>query len=160
MRGYVQRTVFAARGHVAAVLLSSVPFALLHAGNPNLSVLGLLNIALIGIFFSLTVIRTGTLWFAAGFHVAWNLTLGPVLAVPVSGMAFTGLFHTSMRGPDWLTGGGFGIEASVVCTVLFLPLIVAAGIACALRTRFREPSDEEAARPLGGRTCNRIPDSV
>ena len=142
MRGYVQRTVFAARGHIAAVLLSSLPFALLHAGNPNLSVLGLVNIALIGVFFSLTVIRTGTLWFAAGFHVAWNMTLGPVLAVPVSGMEFTGLFHTSMRGPDWLTGGGFGIEASAICTVLFVLMIAAAGLACALGTKFHEPHDE------------------
>jgi len=149
MRGYVQRTVYAAWGHIPAVLLSALPFALLHAGNPNLSLLGLLNIALIGVFFALTVIRTGTLWFAAGFHVAWNLTLGTVLTVPVSGIEMPGLFRTSLHGPTWLTGGAFGIEASAAATALFALLIAAVALSCARGSRFRELPDEDAARPAG-----------
>ena len=144
MRGYVQRTVFAAWGHVPAIVLSALPFALLHAGNPNLSLLGLVNIALIGIFFALTVVRTGTLWFAAGFHVAWNLTLGPVLAVPVSGIQMSGLFRTSLSGPTWLTGGEFGIEASATATVLFVVMTAGAAIACAVGARFEEPREVES----------------
>lgn len=152
MRGYVQRTVFTSWGHAPAVLLSALPFALLHAGNPNLSVLGLVNIALIGVFFALTVVRTGALWFAVGFHVAWNLTLGPVLAVPVSGIQMTGLFHTSLSGPAWLTGGEFGIEASAAATVLFVGMNAAGAIACAAGARFDEPPeppDPDEARARG-----------
>jgi len=148
MRGYLQRTVYASFGHVPAVAAAASAFALLHVGNPHLSALGLLNIGLIGVFFSLTVIRTGTLWFAVGCHWAWNIALGPVLAVPVSGIEFRGVFHTRLHGPDWLTGGAFGIEGSALATAVFGLLVVAAGAACALGTRFEEPADEVAARPL------------
>ena len=148
MRGYVQRTLYASWGHAPAVLLSSVPFALMHLGNPNPSVLGLVNIALVGIFLSLTVIRTGNLWFATGCHVAWNFTLGPVLAIPVSGMEIQGLFRTEMTGADWLTGGSFGLEASPLATLLFLLMILAALVACLLGRRFDEPDERAGARPL------------
>ncbi len=138
MRGYVQRTVHASWGHVPAVVLSALPFALLHVGNPNLSILGVFNIFLIGVFFSLTVIRTGTLWFAAGCHVAWNLVLGPVLAIPVSGIQFEGLFTTTFDGPDWLTGGAFGLEGSVVATGVFGVMVVVTLALCALGNRYGE----------------------
>ena len=148
MRGYLQRTLYASWGHVPAVLGSALAFSLLHVGNPHLSVIGLLNIGLIGVFFSLTVIRTGTLWFAAGCHWAWNLALGPVVALPVSGIEFRGLFRTRLHGPDWLTGGEFGLEGSVLATAVFGSLVVAAGGLCVIRSRFDEPGDEVAARPL------------
>lgn len=148
MRGYVQRTLYASWGHAPAVLLSAIPFSLMHLGNPNPSVLGLLNIAIIGVFFSLTVVRTGNLWFATGCHVAWNFTLGPVLAIPVSGMEIRGLFRTEMTGADWLTGGSFGLEASPLATALFLLMTLAALGACLLGRRFHEPDETTGARPL------------
>ncbi|MBA4354790.1 MAG: CPBP family intramembrane metalloprotease domain-containing protein, partial [Novosphingobium sp.] len=55
------------------------------------------------------------LWIPIGIHAAWNFTQGWVFSVPVSGgRAPTGLFVTSRRGAEWLTGGDFGLEASVV----------------------------------------------
>jgi len=150
MRGYVQRTLYSSWGHAPAVLLSAVPFALMHLGNPNPSVLGLVNIALVGVFLSLTVIRTGNLWFATGCHVAWNFTLGPVLAIPVSGMEIQGLFHTEMTGADWLTGGAFGLEASPLATLLFLAMTLAALGTCLLGRRYDEPDERTGARPLAG----------
>ena len=148
MRGYVMRTVYTAWGPVPAVLLSALPFALLHVGNPNLSALGLFNIALIGVFFALTVLATGNLWFAVGFHWAWNTCLGPLLALPVSGIEFAGLFRTRLDGPAWLTGGEFGLEASALTTAAVGLLAIAALGACAMGQRFEEPDDATAARPL------------
>jgi membrane protease YdiL (CAAX protease family) len=62
---------------------------------------------------------TRRLWLPIGIHAAWNFTQGWVFSVPVSGTAPPlGLLITRRIGPDWLTGGGFGLEASAVAMVL------------------------------------------
>ncbi len=147
MRGYVLRTVSLSWGRPAAVLLSAAAFAVLHGMNPGVSLLGLLNIGLIGVFLALTVLRTGQLWFAVGFHAAWNVTCGPLLAFPVSGMRVTGLFDTRVAGPAWLTGGSFGPEGSVATTAITTLLCLLALVAVRRRCEYVEPADEQAARP-------------
>ena len=125
-RGYTQFTL--ARGirfWPAAVSLTCV-FSLIHRGNIGETWLGLLAVAAIGFFFCLTLRRTGSLWFAVGFHAAWDWGETFFYSVPDSGMVAPGhLLSSSFHGPAWLTGGTAGPEGSVVCFVVIAAAWVA-----------------------------------
>ena len=115
-RGYSQFTL--ARGiefWPAAVLLACT-FGLIHRGNAGERWSGLLLAGLIGLFFCLTLRRTGTLWFAVGFHAAWDWGETFFYSVPNSGTVEKGhLLSSTLHGPEWLTGGSVGPEGSVFC---------------------------------------------
>jgi hypothetical protein len=75
----------------------------------------------IGLFFCLTLLRTGNLWFAVGFHAAWDWGETFIYSVPDSGLVVPGhLLSSSLRGPDWLSGGSVGPEGSVLCFIVIL----------------------------------------
>jgi len=77
---------------------------------------GVLAAAAIGFFFCLTLRRTGNLWFAVGFHAAWDWGETFLYSVPDSGNVWPGhLLRSSLRGKDWLTGGSVGPEGSLLC---------------------------------------------
>jgi hypothetical protein len=62
---------------------------------------------------------TRRLWLGIGFHISWNYTQSAVFSGVVSGsVADPGLFKTVMTGPDLLTGGSFGLEASLIACLL------------------------------------------
>jgi uncharacterized protein len=101
----------------AAVILSSI-FGLVHLiFKPHEDWIDPLSISLYGIFWCLTLRRTGSLWFAVGFHAASDYTDMVVFAEPNSGndgLPLTGhLLDVRFHGPDWMTGGPRGTEASL-----------------------------------------------
>ncbi|MGN6057582.1 MAG: CPBP family intramembrane glutamic endopeptidase, partial [Sphingomicrobium sp.] len=59
-----------------------------------------------------------SLWMPIGLHAAWNFTQGYIFGVPVSGQAQQGLVTAKLSGPVLLSGGGFGLEASLIAVVL------------------------------------------
>ena len=119
-RGVAQVVLARALGRVMAVLLLSVLFALAHLGNPNSSALGLVNIALAGVFLGLTFYAPGGIWTAWGAHLGWNAALAASDA-PVSGLPFQiPWIDYSPGGPVWLTGGSFGPEGGLLATVAIL----------------------------------------
>ena len=102
----------------SAILLSST-FGLIHLQNGGEQWVGLLAAAFIGLFFCATLRRTGSLWFAVGFHAAWDWGETFFYSVPDSGTVFPGhLLQSSFHGPQWLTGGKVGPEGSVLCFVV------------------------------------------
>ncbi|MEO8636051.1 MAG: CPBP family intramembrane glutamic endopeptidase [Gemmatimonadales bacterium] len=116
-RGVAQVVLARALGRVAAVLVLSVLFAMAHLANPNSSALGLVNIALAGVFLGLTFYAPGGIWSAWGAHLGWNAALAASDA-PVSGMPFQiPLIDYAPGGPIWLTGGSFGPEGGLLATV-------------------------------------------
>jgi CAAX protease family protein len=126
LRGYSQFTLTRGLGFwPAAVVLSSV-FGLIHLWNGGEEWPGLLAAAAIGFFFCLTLRRTGSLWFAVGFHAAWDWGETFFYSVPDSGTVFPGhLLSSSFHGPHWLTGGSVGPEGSVLCFVVIAVLWLA-----------------------------------
>jgi membrane protease YdiL (CAAX protease family) len=126
LRGYSLFTLARAiRFWPAAVVLSSL-FGLLHLRNRGEHWSGVVLAAFIGLFFSVTLRRTGSLWFAVGFHTAWDWGESFFYSVPDSGMVVPGhLLSSSWRGPDWLTGGSVGPEGSVFCVVVMALVWVA-----------------------------------
>ncbi len=115
-RGYSQFTLTRAIGFWPAAAVLSCAFGLIHIRNGGEEWNGLLAAAVIGLFFCLTLRRTGSLWFAVGFHAAWDWGETFFYSVPDSGTVFPGhLLASSLHGPRWLTGGMVGPEGSLLC---------------------------------------------
>jgi uncharacterized protein len=118
-RGYLQFTLTQITGFWPAAILVSLFFGAMHLENPGESWAGIAGASFIGFFFCLTLRRTGTLWFAVGFHASWDWGESFFYSVPDSGGMFPGhLMSASLHGPVWLTGGSVGPEASVFLFVL------------------------------------------
>jgi membrane protease YdiL (CAAX protease family) len=119
-RGYPLQTLARARFASLGVLLTSVPFGLAHLDNPNV-VPGVTftNTAIAGVWFGVAYLRTRSLWLPWGLHWSWNWALGWFFGLPVSGRTITShpLLNATDNGPSWLTGGRYGIEGGVACTV-------------------------------------------
>ena len=123
-RGYAFQRVWVFHRR-AALIGGTLLFAALHAGNQAVTWLALFNILLGGILLSLAWERYRRLWFPIGLHFGWNFMSGPVLGYEVSGyVPDASLFRTTVSGPIWLTGGAFGIEGSVLLTVLIVVAII------------------------------------
>jgi membrane protease YdiL (CAAX protease family) len=119
LRGYSQFTLTRAIGFWPAAFVLSCMFGLVHLSNSGEEWRGLLSASVIGLFFCLTLRRTGNLWFAVGFHAAWDWGQTFLYSVPDSGTLFPGhLLKSSLHGAQWLTGGMVGPEGSVLCFVV------------------------------------------
>jgi membrane protease YdiL (CAAX protease family) len=118
-RGYTQFTLTQGIGFWPAALLLSTAFGAVHLGNKGEALLGALAAGLIGLFFCLTLRRTGNLWFAVGFHASWDWGESYLFSVPDSGQISPGhLLSSSFHGSRWLTGGSVGPEGSVLVFVV------------------------------------------
>lgn len=120
-RGYPLQTLTRAGLAWLAILLTSVPFAAIHLQNPNV-VKGFtfINTALAGVWLAVAYLRTRSLWLPLGVHWAWNWALGSLFGLPVSGITTVApnpLLHGTDLGPAWLTGGSYGIEGGLACTI-------------------------------------------
>lgn len=135
-----------------ALAVTSVAFGLLHAGNPNATVLSTLIITMAGVMLCLPYLITGRLGLPIGLHISWNFFQGGVFGFPVSGMPNrSSLLQSRITGPDLLTGGSFGPEAGIAGLVAVLLLIAAlflyyrrAGYALKVHTGFTDPPSTEA----------------
>lgn len=126
LRGYTQFTLACGIGFWPAAIVLSFLFGAIHLGNPGEAWVGALAAGLIGLFFCLTLRRTGNLWFAVGFHMSFDWGETFLYSVPNSGTKPAGhLFNSSFQGPRWLTGGTVGPEGSVFVFVLIALLWVA-----------------------------------
>jgi membrane protease YdiL (CAAX protease family) len=125
LRGYFFRFVEEALGTWFSVAISALLFGFLHAWNPNASFISSLSIALTaGVVLALLFAITRNLWIVIGMHYAWNFTLGGIYGAPVSGGEARGFFKGILEGPELLTGGDFGPEASVITVMVFTILSV------------------------------------
>jgi uncharacterized protein len=120
-RGYPLQTMTRARLAWVGLILTSVPFALVHLFNPHVAPgFTFLNTALAGLWLGVAYLRTRSLWFPLGIHWSWNWTMGAILGLPVSGiekLTPAPLFRSVDIGPAWLTGGAYGLEGGLACTL-------------------------------------------
>lgn len=127
-RGYIQHLLIKRLTVYWAVIITSVAFSLAHMANPGYTWISAINIGLIACIFSLMTIRTRSLYFAIGFHIAWNLFQGYVYGISVSGESSQGIYQVLLSGSSWLTGGDFGLEGSLLATLIL-------GLACVVILR-------------------------
>ncbi|HEM2751502.1 TPA: CPBP family intramembrane metalloprotease [Streptococcus suis] len=118
-RGWMFSSLAAKHNIPVGILVSSLFFTFLHLGNNGISLIPLLDLTLFAILACLVMLKTGNLWVIGGLHAAWNCFQGNVFAFPVSGtqagQAFISVITT---GPDWLSGGAFGVEGSVISLLI------------------------------------------
>jgi membrane protease YdiL (CAAX protease family) len=119
-RGLLFRAVETWLGSWAALVVSSLVFGLTHLINPQATLEGALFIAVeAGLLLAAAYMLTRRLWLSIGFHMAWNYTQSAIFSGIVSGNdAAPGLIRSTIKGPDLLTGGQFGVESSVLALVL------------------------------------------
>ncbi|WP_158883121.1 type II CAAX endopeptidase family protein [Rhodanobacter sp. L36] len=118
-RGGLFRIVEEGLGTWWALAISALFFGAAHAFNPGATLWSSAAIAIeAGILFGLLYHLTRSLWACVGLHAAWNTMQGTFYGIPVSGMKAHGWLVSYRTGPDWLSGGSFGAEASVVALLL------------------------------------------
>jgi membrane protease YdiL (CAAX protease family) len=118
-RGIIFRIVEASLGSWIALAVSAAIFGLLHLLNHGATLLDAGAITIEGgIMLAAAYMLTRRLWLCIGIHIAWNFVQGGVFSGAVSGGAQQGLLQAKMVGPDWITGGSFGVEASVVALIV------------------------------------------
>jgi len=98
-----------------AILISSLFFGVMHAGNPSASWISTLNIVIAGVVLGIPYLYTGRLALSIGIHISWNFLQGGVFGFPVSGSPFRGsLVQIKNVGADIVTGSSFGPEAGLL----------------------------------------------
>jgi membrane protease YdiL (CAAX protease family) len=130
-RGVLFRIVEEGLGTWWALLISALFFGVAHIANPGATLWAAAAIAIeAGLLFGLLYHLTRSLPICMGVHAAWNFAQGTIYGIPVSGTKADGWLVSTRSGPDWLTGGVFGAEASVValgaCLLCTLGLLVVA----------------------------------
>ena len=121
-RGWLLTRIAARANLPLAIAISSSLFGILHLGNAGVTVLSVLNIVLDG----LLLIYTDSIWLVVAQHGTWNYVQGNLLGFQVSGTGTdASIFSFTMgSGPDWLTGGEFGAEGSIITTLVLLVSVV------------------------------------
>jgi hypothetical protein len=125
-RGYAFQRLVDSLGRVLAVSLFSVLFGGAHLSNPGATWLSTANTVLAGVLLAVAYLKTRALWLPIGLHWGWNYFMTAVFALPVSGFDFgEKFFGVEFAGPEWLSGGKYGPEGSVVLTMVCVATIVA-----------------------------------
>ena len=118
-RGILFRWIEEFGGSWLALLVTSALFGLAHILNPNATWFSSFAIAVeAGVLLGGCYMLTRNLWLAMGLHAGWNFTQGEIFDVPVSGIDEHGLVQARLSGPELLSGGQFGLEASLICLTI------------------------------------------
>ncbi|HEX8735850.1 MAG TPA: type II CAAX endopeptidase family protein [Pyrinomonadaceae bacterium] len=134
-RGYMLQTLSRAGLFWFGLIITSILFATAHNDNQGADVLSWLNTFIGGVWFAVAYYKTRNLWFPFGIHLMWNWFQGAILGINVSGLqkiVTAPVMQSTDAGPDWLTGGKYGLEGGIACTIAlifstvliyFLPLL-------------------------------------
>lgn len=101
-----------------ALVISAILFAGFHFPNPSIYALAFVNLFLAGLLLGINYIYTKNLWFSFFFHLSWNFFQGPLLGFHVSGLTQPSLLQADTKGDLLITGGDFGLEGSILTTVV------------------------------------------
>jgi uncharacterized protein len=124
-RGYVQATVTRGIGFWPAAVLLSVLFGSAHYGNPGETAIGLAGAGAAGLVFCYSLWRSGSLWWAIGFHTSWDWAQSYFYGTHDSGTLSRGrLLASHPVGADWLSGGTVGPEGSIMVFAVLLAVMV------------------------------------
>ncbi len=102
------------------ITVTSFLFGFLHLLNPGITILSISNIILVGVFAAFYVLKDSSLWGICAWHSIWNWAQYNIYGFAVSGMTIysTPLFKPVTNGSEVLHGGSFGIEGSIITTIM------------------------------------------
>lgn len=119
-RAVVFRIVEQRWGMRTALVVSSVLFALAHLQNDSISALAIINTGVVSVTLGVAYMLTRRVWLPIGIHFGWNSLYDGLFAVPMSGHEARGWLQASLPGPEWLTGGAYGVEGSVLTLMVWV----------------------------------------
>ncbi len=136
-RGYLLPHFAKKWGLLIAILVSSILFTLIHAMNPGMTVMPVMNLMIASVVFSLVYYNWGSLWIAGFAHAIWNYSQGLIYGSLISGISVEGSVMTSLpvEGKVILSGGNFGFEGSIVTSLIGIILIVVLSIIAKKKTQ-------------------------
>jgi len=106
-------------GSWLSMAVTALLFGFAHLFNSNATLWSAIAIAIeAGILLAVAFMLTRRVWLAFGIHFGWNFLQASVFGITTSGISFDGLISPEITGPTWLTGGSFGIEASLITFVI------------------------------------------
>jgi membrane protease YdiL (CAAX protease family) len=118
-RGIIFRITEESLGSWLALVISALLFGAAHLLDKNANLQAGVAIALeAGVFLAAAYMVTRRLWFVMGVHFGWNFTEGGIFGAAVSGTSSPGLLKANVTGSVYLSGGMFGVEASVVAIAI------------------------------------------
>lgn len=124
-RGFLQNALATEKNFWFAMILQALFFSAFHGLNPGITFMVLLNLFLVGIMFGMAFWYTDSIWFVSGLHFIWNFMLGPIIGIEVSGTTFDStVFITQEFGSELITGGAFGLEASIFTSILAIAISI------------------------------------
>jgi hypothetical protein len=139
-RGVVFRIIEESLGTWISVLISAALFGFIHASNKNATLISSLSIAIsAGPLLAGAFVLTRRLWLCIGLHFAWNFTQGGIFGAAVSGNEMQGILQSELTGPELISGGAFGPEASIFTVILAVALSIAFFALAARRGRLIRP---------------------
>ncbi len=124
MRSFLQTQLHRHFGTHPGLFVTALVFTLLHSANDNITLLASIQIFTGGYLMGLLYLQTKNIWATFAMHASWNFLQSTVLGFAVSGMETYSILKTETMGPDWLTGGTFGLEGSLLTLILILLAIV------------------------------------
>lgn len=120
-RGYLFQNMTDGLGLVISIVISCLIYGLIHYSNPNATLLSSVIIIAFGFLRIYGYLCTKMLWLSMGMHIGWNFFQGPVFGFAASGHKKpTLLLHTIISDKEYLTGGEFGPEGSI----LTIPILI------------------------------------
>lgn len=121
-RGYITSLLSFSLHFLPAIIISALLFAAVHIGNVDFTWMGFGSIFFGGYLLGLLYLKYQNLYLPIGMHWFWNFYHGNILGFDVSGFDVPCLLQLKMNGADWVTGGEFGLEGSVI-TVILLTIV-------------------------------------
>jgi membrane protease YdiL (CAAX protease family) len=120
LRGYFMVSLSNKVPVIAAILINSSAFAVLHLANAGISALALVNLVLFGVFASVYTIKTNNLWGICAIHSIWNFVQGNLYGILVSGMELNATIFkfAPTEGSTLINGGSFGLEGGLAVTIV------------------------------------------
>lgn len=118
-RGYMFQTLSRSGLAWLAMAITAVFFGSAHLQNPSSGLISTINTVIAGLLFGFAYLKTRDLWFTFGIHLLWNWMQGPFFGIEISGLTDLSpnpLLREVDKGPEWLTGGSYGIEGGIAAT--------------------------------------------
>ncbi len=125
--GYILQTFARANLAWLAIVLTSLFFAAAHLNNTNANWISTFNTGLAGVWLGVAYLKTRNLWFPFAVHLMWNWLQGAIFGIPVSGitsLTTAPFLQQTDKGEKLITGGDYGIEGGIACTIA----IIASGV--------------------------------
>jgi hypothetical protein len=124
-RGFILHRLKTKLPIIIATIISILFFSVFHfskmfAEGTLIGIIGIMNLILISLIFVVSTLKNKNIYGATGFHFIWNFALFSIIGLNLSGLETSNSIFKMEAVNSFLTGSSYGIESSIICTVVLL----------------------------------------